>query len=364
MTFSGSYPLDDVEFLLRPVGLETTEFTEKERLIQTGLKHYSEVISREAPPTAELRGYFERAVERNRRRLGRDIVVLARRLCADSSETVVLVSLARAGTPIGVLLRRTLRALGRPCVHYSISIIRDRGIDAAALRHILETHDSRAVVFVDGWTGKGAIARELALAIARFNQEHATRLSDGLHVVCDLAGVAEFAASSDDYLLPCSVLNATVSGLISRTIVNSECVSANEFHACLSYAEFAPMDQSTWFVDRIMEDVREELGRSGEAAVDSWSPARRSRLQADAARFLQEALRRYSLRDVHRVKPGIGEATRALLRRIPSRVLVADPADPDVTHLLWLAEQRQVPIERAEWIPYKAAAIIQSLGRD
>jgi hypothetical protein len=45
---------------------------------------------------------------------------------------VVIASLARAGTPIGVLLLRTLRAQGVPAVHYSISIIRDRGIDRVA----------------------------------------------------------------------------------------------------------------------------------------------------------------------------------------------------------------------------------------
>jgi hypothetical protein len=49
-----------------------------------------------------------------------------------------VVSLARAGTPMGALLARALRWLGRTDVrHYSISIIRDRGIDENALAFIL-----------------------------------------------------------------------------------------------------------------------------------------------------------------------------------------------------------------------------------
>ena len=51
---------------------------------------------------------------------------------------VVLVSLARAGTPIGILAKRYIKYkynLNLP--HYTISIIRDKGIDENALKYIL-----------------------------------------------------------------------------------------------------------------------------------------------------------------------------------------------------------------------------------
>lgn len=48
---SGSYGRDDVHFLLRAMEIEATDVQEKERLIQTQQRHYSEMISHElAPP--------------------------------------------------------------------------------------------------------------------------------------------------------------------------------------------------------------------------------------------------------------------------------------------------------------------------
>ena len=42
---SGSYAADDVHFLLRTMQIEVTDVQEKERLIQTRQRHYSEMIS-------------------------------------------------------------------------------------------------------------------------------------------------------------------------------------------------------------------------------------------------------------------------------------------------------------------------------
>ena len=53
-----------------------------------------------------------------------------RRFILLKGDSLVIVSLARAGTPIGVLIKRYLEK--KYCVqltHYSISIIRGRGID-------------------------------------------------------------------------------------------------------------------------------------------------------------------------------------------------------------------------------------------
>ena len=46
--FSGSYDASDVIFLLKPVTLEPTNVTLKEALIQSGARHYSEMLSPEA----------------------------------------------------------------------------------------------------------------------------------------------------------------------------------------------------------------------------------------------------------------------------------------------------------------------------
>jgi len=69
--------------------------------------------------------------------------------------------------------------------------------------------------------------------------------------------------------------------------------------------------------------------------------------------------------DRNRIKPGIAEATRALLRRMPERLLVRDRDDPDVAHLLHLAERGGVPVSGlGDDSRYRAVAIIRSLGND
>ncbi|HEX8554584.1 MAG TPA: cysteine protease StiP domain-containing protein, partial [Sphingomonas sp.] len=157
--FSGSYAADDVTFLLKRVALDPTDVPTKERAIQSGARHYSEMIAPESVPDEAYLSLYDAALARNGPRLAQDIASLAAHL-ADRAQgkEVVIASLARAGTPIGVLLRRWLTANGVDATHYSISIIRDRGIDPQALAHIARRHDPANLVFVDGWTGKGAIA--------------------------------------------------------------------------------------------------------------------------------------------------------------------------------------------------------------
>jgi hypothetical protein len=80
---------------------------------------------------------------------------------------VILVSLVRAGVPLGVLLKHQLEKT-QPCFHYGISIIRDRGLDLAALNAIIRQHGADNIVFVDGWTGKGAICRQLTQSLSSY----------------------------------------------------------------------------------------------------------------------------------------------------------------------------------------------------
>ena len=50
--FSGSYRQEDVEFLLTPMALEPIlDLAEKERMIQSGQRHYSEMLSPESLPS-------------------------------------------------------------------------------------------------------------------------------------------------------------------------------------------------------------------------------------------------------------------------------------------------------------------------
>lgn len=352
--FSGSYAAQDVTFLLKPVDLQATEVVAKERLIQSGRRHYSEMIGAESPPDAAYMALYEQALARNGARVAQDIAALAAALVerAAGRSEIVLVSLARAGTPVGVLLRRAVQRLGMAAAHYSISIIRDRGIDLAALGHIAARHDPADAVFVDGWTGKGAIAGELRRSLA-------TRpfgFMPWLAVVADPAGRADFAATQEDYLIPSGLLNCVVSGLVSRSILNSELVGRGDFHACVHYPQFAGHDVSRTFVSTI-----DALAAGLPATPVPAAPAEPGR-RARCDRAIAQLMERFGVDDRNRVKPGIAEATRAVLRRLPERLLLLDPEDPDVAHLVHLARQNGLEVDPLPaGFCYRAVSLIRNV---
>ncbi len=355
--FSGSYDPDDVTFLLKPIVLATTDVAAKEAMIQSGRRHYSEMIAAETvPPNAYLDLYND-ALARNRDRLAGDIASLAAHLAGRRpGREVVIASLARAGTPIGVLLTRTLRAQGHMVAHYSISIVRDRGIDRNALAHIAGRHDPADVVFVDGWTGKGAIATELRKSLS----DRPFGFEPMLVVVTDPAGQADVAADEDDYLIASGLLNGIVSGLVSRSILRSDLVGPDDFHACVTYPQHAHADRSRDFIDVMIPLVLKAPIRSLDRHAD-----RRGMLREECEEMLRRLLDLTQTHDRNRIKPGIAEATRALLRRMPERLLIRDRADPDVAHLLHLADAGGVSVSAlGDDSRYRAAVIIRSLGND
>jgi Phosphoribosyl transferase (PRTase)/PELOTA RNA binding domain len=355
--FSGSYDADDVHFLMKPVALAPTDVAAKERLIQSGARHYSEMVPHESVPGEAYLALYRDALARNGARLAGDIVDLAGALAARAQgrPEIVIASLARAGTPVGVLLRRALRRLGVAAHHVSISIIRDRGVDRAALRHIAARHDPRDVVFVDGWTGKGAIAAELRASLA----DGATGFAPVLAVVADPAGQADLAATSEDYLIPSGILNAIVSGLVSRSILNDALVGAGDFHACVHHRHLAPHDLSRAFVDAI-----DLLAQAEQPRPLARGDAERRAVAQACEDLMARLMQGHDVADRNRIKPGIAEATRAVLRRLPERLLVRDREDPDVRHLLLLAGESGLEVGR---LPadsrYRAVTIIRTLGR-
>lgn len=362
--FSGSYAEEDVRFLLKPISMPFVEVEAKERLIQSKKRHYSEMISREQKPTQSYLSLFHGAVDRDGPRLARDLLRLAERIGSDvrGEEEVVVVSLARAGTPVGVLLTRFLRCFfRRKVVHYSISIIRDRGVDGNALSWILQRHGADRVVFVDGWTGKGVIARELRSSVDVFNRTHHTRLPTGLYVVSDLCGAAFYGASEEDYLIPNAILNGTVSGLVSRSILNDQYIGPDDFHGCLYLAEFEQDDLSVWYVDTL-ETMASEVVSRGSSLSTSGDEKGAERDWAGISRsFLAEAAARWGVTDENHLKPGIGEATRVMLRRVPELLVLRDPEAVDVAHLVCLAREKGVDVEVVPGLPYQAAAIIKKV---
>ena len=353
---SGSYRPGEVTFLLKTVSMDFVDVAEKERLIQSGARHYSEMISAENAPGPAYLDIYADALVSNGERLAQHINTLADTIVTRpvGPQGLALASLARAGTPIGVLLTLALRRRGVAVTHYSISIIRGRGLDLNAMQHILLRHDAADILFVDGWTGKGAIAEELRGP----RGSRQVGVKPFLIVVADPAGQADLAATGEDYLIPSGILNGIVSGLVSRTILNEK-IGPDDFHGCLVLNDLRAADVSNEFIDA----VTLHMPRVQPQTQALWSADLASELRHECTRFTATLAQWYGIDDVNRIKPGIAEATRAVLRRVPDRLLINDVAHPDVRHLVHLAATKDVVVEPFPCPgAYRAVAIIASVA--
>ncbi len=356
--FTGSYTLDDVQFLLKPMRVENTPVHLKEVLIQSGKKHYSEMLSHESLPADDYVSLFYEAMALNQERLAKHLLILAKQIIATRPQGITLVSLARAGTPVGVLLKQVLKRYFKTDVaHYSVSIIRDIGLDHNALRFILQQHNPESLVFVDGWTGKGVIAGQLASSLATFEVNDGVNIPAELYVLTDLSGSATVAASCEDYLIPSSVLNSTVSGLVSRSVYDPHTANTSDFHGCVYYQHFAKQDLSAYFIDTMLACV-ERIWQCGE-----FEPPiiHRQQLQRISQALLQWLAEQYGITHANYIKPGIGEATRVLLRREAKLLLLRDLNSEATKHLRWLAESKSIPITVFSDLPYQAVALIKEI---
>ena len=73
----------------------------------------------------------------------------------------------------------------------------------------------------------------------------------------------------------------------------------------------------------------------------------------------------FDIKDINFVKPGIGETTRVLLRRIPWKILVKDFGDiQNIGHILRLAQEKNVEVIEYPLSAYRACGLITDLSGD
>ncbi len=344
-----SYKETDVTLLLKDItGMVKPQPTEeREKLIQSG-RHYSEMLPIEYVPTEKYMQVYNEAVKIFAKANAEAVGKLAEKVINARGEDVVLVSLARAGIPIGILLKHYIEFKYKINVpHYSISIIRGRGIDNNAMRYLLSRYDAKQLLFVDGWIGKGAILNELKKDISEYPE-----VSSEIAVVADPANVTALCGTHDDILIPSSCLNCTVSGLISRTFLRDDIIGKDDFHGAVYYSELKESDLSYSFIDSIEKEF------SLQPMVEDKTVTGRG---IDEVR---EIAVKYNVDDINFIKPGIGEATRVLLRRVPWKVLVDEryKDSDELRHLLRLAEEKNVPVEYYPMKHYKCCGIIKKMA--
>lgn len=351
---SGTYLQNDILFLLNKTNIVETPVNQKEIEIQLNKKHYSEMISREESPSKEYMDLYQDALAINKERFASNILSLSKSISKYLDSEITLVSLVRAGVPIGVLLNRVLQNEKRKVNHYGISIIRDKGIDRHALNFILERHAPESIIFIDGWTGKGAIANELE---ASLSNDTRFKTKPKLAVLTDPCGRAWLSAGHDDWVIPCGFLGSIVSGLVSRSIWKGD----HEPHACMINDHLRQADISLKFINVIEKEVAKIKYLK---EIEPLTDINRIYIQNSALQVIAEVAQKYNIQNLNRIKPGISEATRAVLRRAPERIILGKTNNNDIKALKYLANQRNVKIERSlvDLGPYQVITLIKGIN--
>lgn len=365
--FHGSYRPKDIVFLLNVDQIKPIDVQEKERLIQSGKAHYSQMISAESVPSDQHLKHYNEALNIGSERMANDIQKLGNTLINRfKDEPVILVSLVRAGVPVGVLLKHHISQF-QPCFHYGISIIRDRGIDHSALSAIIKEHGAKNIVFVDGWTGKGAISKELTATL----KDYPELFDEGWEIprlvtLADLGGCTWLSASCEDWLIPSGILGSVISGLTSRSILledveietaKADCLNTDLWHKCIIYNNLADHDISVKFVDHILAVMQD----NHTTECISWSNEIREQQQRYCQETIQWISKTYDIQNINHIKPSIAEATRAVLRRVPERILVRNTTDKNVQLILHFAKEHDVPVDILgdKLGPYQAVTLIK-----
>ncbi|MGL4762560.1 MAG: cysteine protease StiP domain-containing protein [Sarcina sp.] len=354
MNIKGSYK-DDCIFLLKDLTRELKEISveEKENLISKGIS-YSNFISKEEKPSEEVEELFLNMVESYSEKLAEYIGVLSEKIYYAKKENTVIVSLARAGTPYGILIKKYIKfKYNIDIKHYSVSIIRGKGIDYNAIKYILDNNKKANIQFVDGWTGKGSIINELKSSIDIFNKKYNKTVDSSLAVIADPARRCSIYGTREDIAVPNSVLNSTVSGLVSRTVLNDKFIGKEDFHGAISIGYLAECDFSQYYVDKIVEKFK---------VVETVSSSEEVDLEY-AINITKKVQEKYKVKDINKIKPSIGEASRVLLRRKARVILLKDMNDVEVKQLVLLAKNKSVKIEEFSDCEYKAIAIIEEAVR-
>lgn len=381
---------DDVTMLLKDLtqaGMPALSAEEREKYIQSGV-HYSEMLPLEYVPTDDYIRIYEKSLAEQSYETASAIGTMCEAVIVNKkmrekdeeipeSHNIAVVSLARAGTSIGVLFKRYMNIIHPEynVKHYSISIIRGKGIDRNAMNYIAEHENVSDIIFLDGWTGKGAIDNVLKSEVKQLKlaePEKWAKLSDELVVMADPANICNVCGTHEDLLVPSSCLNSTVTGLVSRTILNEKYIDMNngDFHGAVylgTNPDMVKADKTYEFIDSIVKffntydsDVVNIFRNKAKELIAVGVYAKTKGVD-----IVKEIARQENIDDYNKIKPGIGECTRVLLRRVPKKILVNNNSigEKSLEHVFQLCKERKVPIEASTNTGmYKVIGIIADLS--
>jgi hypothetical protein len=147
---------------------------------------------------------------------------------------------------------------------------------------------------------------------------------------------------------------------VSRTVLNDTLIGPGEFHGAKMYRELADADLSR----RYIETVQAAFPSAADEVAATWRQVQNSDRTPtwEGWREVEEVAAEYGIRDLNLVKPGVGETTRVLLRRVPDRILITPGREADLEHVLILARERGVPVLPREGLTFSCIGVIKPQG--
>ena len=142
----------------------------------------------------------------------------------------------------------------------------------------------------------------------------------------------------------------------SLRIFNRSIIGPEDFHGARVYHEFAAIDQTACYLDTVsswFSRLDNEISAAARALDAPQPPPDWRGMQA-----VRQIGAAFGIADINRIKPSIGETTRVLLRRVPDRILLREPAHPDTEHIRLLAQEKGVPICVYPDMPYLCCGLI------
>lgn len=334
-----SYKKEDVTLLIKDLtGLVTpVSVSERDARVKNGEFERS-IMIKEYPISDEYREIVWDSMKDYAKQTAIAVGNVAEQIFAQKGKDLVLVSIIRAGIPIGILIKKYLKMKYNVDIpHYAISLV--KGLDDNAMKYILARHKAEGIQFIDGWTGKGTVTKELIASAKNYKG-----VDPSLAVLSDAIGVAKYCGIREDIAIPSAPLNASVTGLVSITIFNNDLIKENDFYGAMYLKDLEKIDKSQEFIDIISSLF--------ESCENNYTEA----IEVNEVQKVSDDLNV----PLNLMNPGINEAARAILRRNLEKLLVVDKNDKDVQYICKLAKLKNVDIEEYPLKHYKAISIAKN----
>jgi len=195
-------------------------------------------------------------------------------------------------------------------------------------------------------------------------RDHDVELPVDMAVLADPGHCVDLYGTREDFLIPSACLNSTVSGLVSRTVLRDDLIGPKDFHGVKVYNDLREEDLSNSFIDRIsshFEETEAKANRVFEMEKDKDKAPYWVGLK-DVKRIMSD----FDISDINFIKPGIGETTRVLLRRLPWKIIIDESTDLEhegLAHIIQLAEEKGIELIRYPLEAYKCCGLIQDIKK-